>query len=74
MEACKTAYSAIMLMYFMWSFAMSGTAPGLPTDLKLTLHIALVRVTTTQDVVGWIGIDVTKPDISKNSVLVTFTL
>ena len=47
MEAYKTAYSAIMLMYFMWSFAMSGTAPGLPTDLKLTLHIALVRVAHT---------------------------
>ena len=62
MEACKTAYSAIMLMYFMWSFAMSGTAPGLPTDLKLTLHIALVQV-VTHTVVG--GVDAQEPDISK---------
>ena len=52
----------------------SGTASGLPTDLRPTLHTALVRVCTTQDVVGLIGIDVAEPDISKKSVLVTFIL
>ena len=43
---------------------MPGTAPGLPTDLKLTLHIALLQVTTAMDVVGgWE--DAEEPDIRK---------
>ena len=44
---------------------MSGTAPGLPTDLKLTLHIALVRVVTHMVVVLLRGVDAQEPDICK---------
>ena len=43
----------------------TGIASGLPTDLRPTLHITVVRVITTQDVVCSIGIDVEEPDISK---------
>ena len=50
-------------MYFMWSFAMSGTALGLPTDLKLTLHIALVQVAMNTTAAG--GEDAEEPETSK---------
>ena len=41
----------------------SGPAPGLPTDLKPTLHTALVQVATNTVVVG--GEDAEEPDTSK---------
>ena len=44
---------------------MSGTAPGLPTDLKLTLHIGLKQVTTHTVVVLLGGVDAQQPDIRK---------
>lgn len=44
---------------------MSGTAPGLPTDLKLTLHIALEQVAMHITVVLLGGIDAQEPDIRK---------
>jgi len=44
---------------------MSGTAPGLPTNLKLTLHIALVPVVTHTVVVLLGGVDAQEPDICK---------
>ena len=43
----------------------TGIASGLPIDLRPTLHITVVRVCTTQNVVCSIGIDVEEPDISK---------
>ena len=47
-----------LLLILPWS----GTAPELPTDLKPTLHIALLQVTTAMDVVG--GEDAEEPDTS----------
>ena len=44
---------------------MSGTAPGLPTDLKLTLHIGVLQVTTHTVVVFFSGVDAQQPDICK---------
>ena len=49
---------------------MSGTAPGLPTDLKLTLHIAFKEVTTHSVVVLLGGVDAQEPDISKYLLVV----
>ena len=41
----------------------SGHVPGLPTELKPTLHTALVQVATNTAVVG--GEDAVEPDTSK---------
>ena len=41
----------------------TGIASGLPTDLRRTLHIALVQVATAMDVVG--GEDAVEQDTSK---------
>ena len=41
----------------------SGHAPALPTELKLTLHTALVQVAMNTIVVG--GEDAEEPDTSK---------
>ena len=43
----------------------SGLAPGLPTDLKPTLHTAPVQVATSTTVVGMGGEDAVEPDTSK---------
>ena len=43
----------------------SGHVPGLPTDLKPTLHTALVQVATDTTVVGVGGQDAVQPDTSK---------
>ena len=43
----------------------SGIAPGLPTELRPTLYIALVQVATLIVVVGMGGEDVEQPDTSK---------
>ena len=42
----------------------SGHVPGLPTELKPTLHTALKQVATNTDVVGGIE-DAVEPDTSK---------
>ena len=44
---------------------MSDTAPGLPTEFKLTLHIALKQVPTDTHVVFLRGVDAQEPDIRK---------
>ena len=43
----------------------SGIAPGLPTEHRPTLYIALVQVATLVVVVGMGGEDVEQPDTSK---------
>ena len=71
MDACKTTYSAIiMLCTLCESFAMSGTAPELPTNLKLTLHIALEQVNMHITVVLLGGVDAQEPDICKYLIVV----
>ena len=44
----------------------SEHAPGLPTDLKHTLHTVLEEVATNTVVVGWVRVDAEEPDTSKS--------
>ena len=54
-----------MYIQLLSTFALpwSGHAPGLPTELKLTLYTTLVQVPTNTIVVG--GEDAEEPDTSK---------
>ena len=50
---------------FVYILLWSGLAPGLPTELKPTLHTALVQVATNTGVVGGSRKDAVEPDTSK---------
>ena len=56
-------YCTLPLLYLPWT----GIASGLPTNLRHTLHIALVQVATPTVVVG--GKDVEEQDTSKQIFL-----
>ena len=43
----------------------SGIAPGQPTKLELTLHIAVIHIAPPLNVVCGIGEDADEPDTSK---------
>ena len=49
----------------LYCLARLGTVPGLLTDLKVTLHIDSVAITTAMDVVGG-GEDAEQPLTSKS--------
>ena len=72
MTAAKTILIWFCKVFFIYIYCnllfllpCTGIASGLPIDLRPTLHITVVRVHTTQNVVCSIGIDVEEPDISK---------
>ena len=63
-----------ILKLLQFALPWSGIAPGLPTDLKPTQHMALVQLVTPTVVVGPGGADAVELDTSKRSQMLCLYL
>ena len=64
-QTFSTLYCECIIIIADFVLPCSGHVPGLPTELKPTLHTALVQVATPMGVVFLIGEDAEEPDTSK---------